>query len=102
MNRQLFELAKWGNVFNNSDNEIEDYLNKYGNKFYLYIKDDKILGFVDYYITENVLNIYHLVCRGNLLDMWKYGRKFMKDNNLDYISFKRKKYNNKRRTYGRR
>ena len=83
-----------------TDYEIDSYLDNYADKFYLYIKNDKLLGYADYYVTGNTLHIYDLICEGRLLDMWNYCKGFMKEHNIKYIEFKRSKYN-KRRSYGR-
>ena len=44
-----------------TDKDIEEYVQEYGDRFYLYIKDDQLLGYADYFIVGKTLNIYKMV-----------------------------------------
>ena len=82
--------------------QVENYVREYGDRFYLYIKNDKLLGYCDYYCIERTLYIYDMICVGNLWQMWRYCKGFMEEHNINTIVFNRVKYNGKKRIYHRR
>ena len=101
MRDEILRLAKKYRHYEETDKEREEYINNFWRKFYLYIRDDKLLGYVDYIIDGKTLVIVDLICEGNFWDMWKYGSAFMKANKLEYMEFKRKKYNDVWKKYKR-
>lgn len=84
----VLELAKKHRQ-KETDIEIETYVKEYGDKFYVYWEKDEVKGYCDYFVIDDELTIYDLVCEGNLFRMWKYCKQFMKDNKIKTIRFKR-------------
>ena len=93
---QVIKLGK--DKIEGKPDEVEEYLKTYFHKFYLLIEDNDLKGFCDYFVSGRELYIYNLVCKGSIWKMWQYCKKFMKDNNIESISFRRKK---KEKRYGR-
>ena len=101
MREQVIALAK---KYRNdeTDEEIKNYVTKYYSSMYLLIDGHRLLGYCDYFVVDDTLFIYDLVCEGKLLNMWRYCKGYMKKRRLTKIVFKRRKYGDKDdRTYRR-
>lgn len=98
---EVLKLAKQNKLLGETDKQVEDYINTHYDKFYVYCEDDEVKGYADYFIVENTLYIYDMVCKGNIWKMMEYCRQFMRKHNLKYIEFKRLKQGNKYKKYRR-
>ena len=90
MKADVKNLAKKYRHFNETDEQVETYVDNHYDSFYVYFIDGKVRGYCDYYIVGRTLHVYDLVCEGNLFDFWKYALKVMHENNISKIKFKRK------------
>ena len=102
---EVKRLAKAHRHNNESDQDIDEYVLGFYDKFYLFVKNGELKGYCDYWISGKgelkTLYIYDLVChRGCLKDMWKYCKDTMRKLNIHKIVFKRPK--EEERYYGRR
>jgi hypothetical protein len=98
---QVKRLAKLHRHNGESDEEIDNYVLGFYDRFYLYVKNGHLRGYADYYIIDKTVYIYDLVChRGCLKDMWAYCKDQMKELGINRIVFRRPK--EEERGYGRR